>query len=324
MSNKVNAALDRRTAIRFGAVGAAATAATAAAVATATDAQAAAGQAVLQGRVNTPGATDTSIIAPTPGIAFTVKNTGTGAAGYFFAAKGNGFAGGTAAGNKVGLSTANTGPASSGAAMGANGINNTGVLTSSMNPERFAIEATNFAQDFSDAGGAVLADGGLAGVGLLAFTAYFDVPAVLSSGDTWHVDGGINRDFTSTNFVELDGVTSVNGPEVTFSGQVQLSGGLASVQIPVELVDDLDLSSPVSLVSPNTGAMPNLWITTSATGAVSISGGVGSGTVSYRVVAQRSDVATFSSELARSTQRGSLADVRSAGGKRQPKRSRTS
>ena len=256
MSNtKVNAALDRRAALRFGAVGAAATAATAVTVVTASDAQAAAGQAVLQGRVNSPGATDTSIIAPTAGIAFTVKNTGTGAAGYFFAAKGNGFAGGTAAGNKVGLSTANTGPASSGAAMGAVGINNTGVQASTTNSDRFAVTAINFGTTgaFDGDGGGLYAESGANSPGIVAI-APEGIPGVVSVGDLILSEG---HEVVITASTVVFGVTSDDGPEVTFSRTVQLSAaGAATVDLTGPSTDSVDLSRPCPSCRPTRDRCP--------------------------------------------------------------------
>lgn len=283
MSTKVNAALDRRAALRFGAVGAAATAA---AVATTATAEAAAGQPVLQGRVNTPGATDTSIIAPTPGIAFTVKNTGTGAAGYFFAAKGNGFAGGTSAAGKLGLSTANTATvAGTGAAMGAVGVNNTGVLANTKNIDRFAVEAVNLSTVGTEGtGGGLYAEGGEA-PGVIAIS-NVGVPAVISVGDTIFVEG---HEIVVTANTVLFGATSALGPEVSFSSTVVLDGSGNGTYDLTELgVDDVDLSMATPLVSANSGPMPGLWIRVAGT-LVQIKGGTAGGEVSFRVVGYRTD-----------------------------------
>lgn len=289
MSKKANSALDRRSAIRFGAVGAAATAATAATVATASNAQAAAGQAVLQGRVNTPGATDTSIIAPTPGIAFTVKNTGAGAAGYFFAANGNGFAGGTSAANKLGLSTANTATvAGAGAAMGAVGVNNTGVLANTRNLDRFAVEAVNLSTVDSGegGGGALWADGG-SGVGVAAISP-IGVPAVVSIGDLYYIEG--HEVVETASGAVAYGVTSAMGPEVAFSTKLTLNGSGAASWDLTEGSEDVDFTNAVSLVSANSAPMPNLWITTNpSTNVVSVAGGTAGGSVSVRVIGVRND-----------------------------------
>ena len=292
MSTKANTALDRRAAMRFGAVGAATTAA---AVAGASTAQAAAGQAVLQGRVNTPGATDTSIIAPTAGIAFTVKNTGAGAAGYFFASNGNGFAGGTSASGKLGLSTANTATtAGSGAAMGAVGVNNSGVLANTKNIDRFAVEAINLSTVGTDgAGGGLFAEGGEV-PGVVAIS-NVGVPAVISVGDTIYVEG---HEVVLTANSAVWGSTSANGPEVSFSGYATLDyqGGTT-----VDLTGptfyngsqwaDVGNTSNGQFVTPIGGPMPNLWMLTTEAGLVTISGGTPGGTVSWRVLGTRTDLA---------------------------------
>jgi hypothetical protein len=283
MSKKTNAALDRRAALRFGAVGAVATTAT---VVAASSADAAAGQAVLQGRANYPGATDTSIIAPTAGIAFTVKNTGAGAAGYFFAAKGNGFAGGTSAPGKFGLSTANTATvAGTGAAMGAVGVNNSGVLANTKNMDRFAVEAVNLSTvGINGEGGGLYAEGGEA-PGVIAIS-NIGIPAVVSVGDNFLVEG--HEVVLMPNSLAF-GATSAVGPEVSFSGTVTLDGaGSGTFDLTGMGVDDVDLSMATPLVSANTGPMPNLWVTVVGT-LVQIQGGAPGGKASFRVVGYRTD-----------------------------------
>ena len=176
-------------------------------------------------------------------------------------------AGGTGAGSKYGLSAANTGGASTGAALAASGGNNSGVLANTTNVDRYAVEATNISTTSSGdggAGGALWADGG-EGAGVVALSP-IGVPAVVSIGDTYYVEGhevvlGLNSVFF--------GVTSANGPEVTFSGQIVLNGsGAGTFDLTDVGIDDVDLAEPVSLVSPITGPMPNLWISTSPAGVV--------------------------------------------------------
>ena len=85
------------------------------------------------------------------------------------------------------------------------------------------------------------------------------------------------------------GVTSADGPEVTFSQTVTLDGaGAATYDLAGPTIDDVDLDSAILLVSANSGPMPNLWITLTGT-QVKIAGGVASGTASFRVVAFRTD-----------------------------------
>lgn len=292
MSTKANPALDRRSAMRFGAVGAATTAAV---VAGASTADAAAGQAVLQGRVNTPGATDTSIIAPTAGIAFTVKNTGMGAAGYFFASNGNGFAGGTSAAGKFGLSTANTATtAGSGAAMGAVGVNNSGVLANTKNLDRFAVEAVNLSTvGVNGEGGGLYAEGGE--VPAVVALSNVGVPAVISVGDTIYVEG---HEVVLTANAMVWGATSANGPEVSFSGYASLDfQGNTTVDLNGPTFyngaqwSDVGNTANGQFVTPVTGPMPNLWMRTSEAGTVTITGGTPGGTVAWRVLGVRNDVA---------------------------------
>ncbi len=312
MSRTINAALDRRTAIRAGAVGAAATAAT---VATATGAEAAAGQPVLQGLSNNAGTAGTTLTSSGSAISLTVRNTGAGAAAFFFGQNNNGFAGGTGAGGKYGLSAANTGVASSGAALAASGSNNSGVLANTANVDRYAVEATNLSTTSSGdggAGGAIWADGG-EGTGVVAVSP-FGVPAVVSIGDTYLMEG---HEIVLTATSVVFGVTSANGPEVTFSGTITLDGaGAGTSMLDGSTVQDVDLSSAVSLVSPNSGPMASLWITTSDAGVVSVAGGTAGGTVSFRVVATRVDWAfgptAADSAAARTTAR-TTAKKRAAG-----------
>ena len=286
--SKVNAALNRRTAIRAGAVGAAATAAT---VATATGAEAAAGQPVLQGLSNNAGTAGTTLISTGSAISLTVRNNGTGAAAFFFGQNNNGFAGGTGAGAKYGLSAANTGTAATGAAVAASGNNNSGILANTTNVDRYAVEATNISTTSSGdggAGGALWADGG-EGAGVVALSP-IGVPAVVSIGDTFYIEG---HEIVLTASSIVYGVTSANGAEVTFSGRIDLNAsGTGTSDLDGATVLDVDLSEAVSLVSPITGPMPNLWITTSEDGVVSVAGGAPNGTVSFRVVGLRNDFAS--------------------------------
>ncbi|KGN42086.1 hypothetical protein N801_02455 [Knoellia aerolata DSM 18566] len=266
-------------------MGAAASAVT---VVTATGAEAAPGQPILQGLSNNAGTAGTTLISAGSGITLTVRNNGAGAGAFFFAQNNNGFAGGTGAGSKYGLSAANTGSASSGAGMAASGINNTGVLANTANVDRYAVEATNLSTTSSGdggAGGGIWADGG-DGVGIAALSP-IGVPAVVSIGDTYYIEG---HEVVLTLSSVVYGVTSANGPEVTFSGQITLNGsGAGAATLDAATVADVDLTEPVSLVSPITGPMPNLWISTSPAGVVSVAGGAAGGTVSYRVIGVRND-----------------------------------
>lgn len=283
MSDKTNPAFDRRAALRVGAIGAAATAA----VAAASSAEAAAGQAVLQGRANYPGATDTSIIAPTAGIAFTVKNTGAGAAGYFFASNGNGFAGGTSAANKFGLSTANTSTvAGTGAAMGAVGVNNSGVLANTKNMDRFAVEAVNLSSVGTNGeGGGLYAEGGEAPA--VVGISNIGVPAAIMIGDEFYVEGHELVISLSGNLYY--GTTSIVGPEVNVQQTVTLNGsGALTVALVGPGLEDLEFTNAAPVVSPNSGPMPNLWIRVEGDNLV-ISGGTAGGTVSYRISGYRTD-----------------------------------
>ncbi|EAP99558.1 hypothetical protein JNB_05280 [Janibacter sp. HTCC2649] len=284
MSTKVNAALDRRTAIRFGAVGAAATAATAATVATASNAEAAAGQAILAGRANSAGTAGTTLTTASTAIGLTVKNTGAGAGAFFFAQNNNGFAGGTGAANKYGLSAANTGAVGVGAAMAASGGNNTGVLANTNNSDKYALEGVNLSGVGTSDGGGIYAEGG-DGVGLLSIS-NIGVPAVVSIGDVIYVEG---HEVVITLNSVVFGVTSADGPEVTYSRTVTLDGsGAATVDFAGPDSDDVDFASAIPLVSANSAPMPNLWITITGT-QVKIAGGVAGGTASFRVVASRTD-----------------------------------
>ncbi|EAP99559.1 hypothetical protein JNB_05285 [Janibacter sp. HTCC2649] len=286
MSPKTNPALDRRTAIRVGAVGAVATTA---AVATATTAGAAAGQAVLAGRANSAGTAGTTLTTSSTAIGLTVKNTGAGAGAFFFAQNNNGFAGGTGSGSKYGLSAANTGPtAGNGAGLAASGINNTGILANTSNPDRFAIEAVNLAST-SSVGGGLLVDGGEANAAIVAVAA-FTLPALISVGDTFIVEG---QEVALTRNSVVWGATSADGNEVNFSAEATLDGmGTATVDLTGPILEDVNFYSSRVFVTPNSGPMPNLWISRTTTGA-HIQGGTAGGTVSWRIVAYRTDLPGF-------------------------------
>lgn len=289
MSKKANSALDRRSAIRVGAVGAAATAATVGTVATASSASAAAGQPILAGRANGAGASGTTLVSNGSAITLTVKNTGTGAAAYFFGQNNNGFAGGTGAGSKYGLSAANTGAPATGAGLAASGNNNSGVLANTGNLDRFAVEAVNLSTSNSGegSGGGLWADGG-EGVGIAAISP-IGVPAVVSIGDLYFIEG--HEVVETAGGAVVYGVTSAMGPEVVYSTQLTLNGsGAATWDLTGPGSDDVDLTDAVSLVSANSGPMPNLWITTNgSTNVISVAGGTAGGTVSVRVIGTRLD-----------------------------------
>lgn len=309
MSTKTNAALDRRSAMRVGAVGAAATAVT---VASATSAEAAAGQPILQGLSNNAGTAGTTVVSTGSAIAFTVRNNGTGAGAFFFGQNNNGFAGGTGAGSKYGLSAANTGAASSGAALAASGSKNTGILANTANSDRFAVEAVNLSASGALAGGALYAEGG--DVPGVVAVSNVGVPAVVSVGDTVYVEG---HEVVMTAHAAVWGATSANGPEVSFSGNATLDfngGTTASLTGPTFYngaqwadVDNLQFQSVTPIGQP----MPNLWMLTNEQGEVTISGGVPGGSVSWRVVGLRNDWSGLTAGSAtRSTRDGRLARVR--------------
>ncbi|GAA4122032.1 hypothetical protein GCM10022415_25450 [Knoellia locipacati] len=294
MSSKINAALNRRSALRVGAVGAAATAAT---VVTATGAEAAAGQPVLQGLSNAAGAAGTTLVSNGSAITLTVKNTGPGAAAFFFGQNNNGFAGGTGSGSKYGLSAANTGAPGTGAAMAASGGKNTGILANTANFDRYAVEATNLStmDTGGGAGGGVWADGG-DGVGVAALSP-MGVPAVVSIGDTYYVQG---HEVVLTASSLVYGATSANGPEVSFAGYATLDiEGRTTVELTgpswnngATWADVGNTNGGVSVTAINQ-PMPNLWMNVDEGGTVTISGGAPGGTVSWRVAGNRNDWASF-------------------------------
>lgn len=297
MSTKINDALDRRAAVRLGACGAAATAL---GVATATDAGAAAGQAVLQGRANAAGTAGTSLTSSGSAITLTVKNTGTGAGAFFFAQNNNGFAGGTGAANRYGLSAANTGPLGNGAALAASGGNNTGILANTTHENSFALEAVNLAES-SSSGGGVLVDGGANPA--LVTLGDSHVPSVISIGNTFLVDG---YHVALTRNSAVYGAFSGSMGEVAFDGRATLdANGAATVDLSTSFVwADLTLEWSKLSVTPNSGPMPNLWMTDAPKGGL-IQGGTPGGRVTWRIVANRTDLP------------GSISlpvDVRSSGG----------
>lgn len=296
MTVKSNPALDRRAVVRLSAIGAAATAAT---VATATNAEAAAGQAVLQGRSNNAGTAGTTLVSNGTGITLTVKNTGPGAAAYFFGQNSNGFAGGTAAANRYGLSAANSGPAGAGAGLAASGTNNTGILANTRNPNRFAVEASLLSDESSDLGnygGGVAADGGLRGIGVLGQSGWVGVLGatdgdglgVLCSGNLL-VDQG-HPIVQTGDGNESYAVISPDGAVVTFTGTVVLNAsGQADVTLASLVKRDVDLTRARCFATPNTVSMPNLFASVTAAGVVQIRGGVASHPVSYQVMANRKE-----------------------------------
>lgn len=290
MSTKVNAALNRRTAIRAGAVGAAATAAT---VATATGADAAAGQPVLQGLSNNAGTAGTTLISTGSAISLTVRNNGTGAAAFFFGQNNNGFAGGTGAGSKYGLSAANTGVASSGAAMAASGSKNTGVLANTANTDRFAVEAVNLSTVGTEgAGGGLYAEGGE--VPAAVAVSNVGVPAVISVGDTIYIEGHeVVHAAGGSTFL---GVVSLsNKPQVQFKTLLYLDHeGNGQYDLAMNLglghnIADLDLNYAMPSVTSVTGPMPNIWATVSSSGIVQVQGGAVYGRIYLGVTVHRKD-----------------------------------
>ncbi|EAP99557.1 hypothetical protein JNB_05275 [Janibacter sp. HTCC2649] len=313
MSTKVNAALDRRTVIRFGAVGAAATAATAATVATASDAEAAAGQAVIQGAVNTVGTAGTTISSSGSAITLTVKNTGAGAAAFFFGQNNNGFAGGTGAANKYGLSAANTGVVGTGAAMAASGGKNTGVLANTNNSDKFAVEAINLGTTgtFDASGGGLYVESETNSPALVA-VAPPGIPAVVSVSDVLIFDG---HQIAVTQGDAVLFAEMASRAEVSYTETVTLNGfGAAAVTWPATYIasGDLDLAGAKAVVSPNSGPMPGLWITTDANGGISISGGTASGKVTFRVTASRKDVWSWVEPGSRKAATSSLTSAKRA------------
>jgi hypothetical protein len=216
------------------------------------------------------------------------RNTGVGAGALFQSAGGNGFAGGTAAPNRYGLSAANTATqAGSGAAMAASGGQNAGVIANTANADQFAIRAANRSADLGFAG-AVEALGGT-GVGLIAATDVEDVPAIVSAGALVTLGTVVIADPSGLvsfleNGIPVFGASSIESPTVQFSGNALLtaSGG-ASFGLDPDAVEALDLSSAAVVVTPNSGPMPNLWATVSESGQLTITGGTAEGVVSYLV-----------------------------------------
>lgn len=274
---------DRRTALRVGAATVAATAA--AVVASSSSASAAAGQAVIQGGNNVVGSATTFVTTSGTTPTLQVRNNGTGAAAFFFSQSGNGFGGGTGGANRFGLSSANTGAAGKGAALGASGGKNVGLIANTASADRYAVTATNLAAVDGDSG-ALLADGGL-GAGVVAANSTEDVPALIvfgstvSFGHTYLTNGAVALTDTGTAYVF--GASSAERPAITFSGVVALTGGAATVALDPDVVAGADLDGASVVVTPRTASMPNLFASVSGTGAVTIGGGVGTGEVNYHV-----------------------------------------
>lgn len=282
MSGKTNHALDRRSALRVGAVGAAVTAAT---VAYSSEAGAASGQAVLQGRANNAGADGTTLTSSGSAIALTVKNIGTGAGAFFYSKNSNGFAGGTGSGNRYGLSAANTGGHGNGAALAASGGHNTGILANTNDSSCFALEATNLA-DNSSVGGGILADGGANPA--LVTVGDSSTPSSIAIGNTFVVDG-CHVAITANSAVYA--ACTVDSSAVTFDGRGVLdSGGALDIDLSTyHVYADISLEWARLTATPNSGPMPNLWITETPTGA-RVQGGTPGGKVTWRIVANRMDL----------------------------------
>jgi hypothetical protein len=265
---------------------AATTAAGGAAVLTAGSAEAATGQAVIQGGANNAGAGATSLTSASANPTFSVKNTGSGAGALFQAVNNNGFAGGTFAGNKYGLSAANSGAAGTGAAMAASGVNNTGVLANTSNGEKYAVFASNYSADAQAGGAAVFADGGKN-----AGAVIFGDPAIVTFGDLVLIDRSDIVSFPSETSPPLFVSWSATDAQVTLTGSVTLDGsGTATVAPGPETAwADMDLASSGSVfVSSNTGPMPNLYaIVDNVAKTLHINGGTAGGTVSYQVTTPR-------------------------------------
>ncbi|WP_156225130.1 hypothetical protein [Pseudactinotalea suaedae] len=217
------------------------------------------------------------------------RNTGSGAAASFQSTTSNGFAGGTKAPDRYGLSASNTATApGNGAAVAASGNRNAGVIVNTANADKYAIRAANLSTQLGSAG-AVLADGGT-GVGLVASTDADDVPAIASSGALVALGPVIVADPSGlisfvAGVVPVFGASSAGSPTVQFSGNATLTAGGASFALDPDTADALDLSAASVVVTPNSGPMPNLWATVSESGQLTITGGTADGVVSYLVTA---------------------------------------
>ncbi len=281
---------DRRGALRLGATAAAAGGLAAIA---ATNAEAAAGQPVVQGVANTVGTAGTTISSSGTAITLTGKNTGAGAAAFFFANNNNGFAGGTGSGNSAGLSAANTGPAGTGSAVTAVGKNNNGVVCNTTNSEKFAVVASNKATTIGN-GAAILASGG-ANPGLVAVSdtdAIVAVGSIYAMGDVVAEDGLFVTLSSAAQPSAMFAPVTIGFPEVLFHGKVDTPTATTTIPLDSAFQAVADPASVSVVATPNSGPMPNLYASVTGSGSsmeLVLNGCVAGGTVSVSIAAPRTD-----------------------------------
>ena len=255
---------DRRGALRLGATAAAAGGLAAIA---ATNAEAAAGQPVVQGVANTVGTAGTTISSSGTAITLTGKNTGAGAAAFFFANNNNGFAGGTGSGNSAGLSAANT--------------------------EKFAVVASNKATTIGN-GAAILASGG-ANPGLVAVSdtdAIVAVGSIYAMGDVVAEDGLFVTLSSAAQPSAMFAPVTIGFPEVLFHGKVDTPTATTTIPLDSAFQAVADPASVSVVATPNSGPMPNLYASVTGSGSsmeLVLNGCVAGGTVSVSIAAPRTD-----------------------------------
>lgn len=293
---------DRRGALRLGATVAAVGGL---GVIGAAKADASAGQPVVQGAINTVGSAGTTITSSGSAITLTGKNTGTGAAAFFFAQNGNGFAGGTGSGLKYGLSAANTGAAGSGAALAASGLNNTGVIANTKNPDRFAVSAIQQATG-PGAGAAIFASGG-ENPGMVVTSGFTNVPSIYAVGDIL-ADDSLYVTLSSASVAAMYAPMTFGYPEIIQHLRVATPTATTTVTVSDDFTAVADPSVVTVMATPNSGAMPDLAADVSVAGTpavmtLTLTGCTAGGIVSVTLAAPRQDLlgltATSSKKLSK-------------------------
>ncbi len=291
---------DRRGALRLGATVAAVGGL---GVIGAAKADASAGQPVVQGAVNTVGTAGTTITSSGSAITLTGKNTGAGAAAFFFAQNNNGFAGGTGSGSKVGLSAANTGAAGTGAAVSAVGKNNTGIVCNTTNLARFALTATNLSTA-TGSGGGILAAGG-SNPAIVATSGFTNVPSIYAVGDILAEDS-LYVTLSSASVVAMYAPMTPGFPDVIQHMRVATPTATTTVTVPDEFTVVANPSAVTVMATPNSGAMPDLAADVSVAGApavmtLTLTGCTAGGTVSVTLAAPRQDLLGLASSSSSSS-----------------------
>jgi hypothetical protein len=241
---------------------------------------AAAGQPVLQGRVNNAASSRTGLDSSASTSTLRVFNT-TGAAVAMISTNGAGGTSSTANRNSYGFAVTNTAAANgSGAAISAGGGKNHGVIAATAAAIKYGLWARNTGPT-TNVGAAVRAEGGI-NDGLVAFTGGAERGALVGVDTTamttnvgWGLltlgDGGIDGDLFVTGIVSAANIPA--GGTVTLDGS-----GRSVVRSDSESSNAAAYDYQLTAIG---SAMPNLHVVEGMEGTFTIAGGSPGGRVSW-------------------------------------------